>query len=142
MRDNAIVQSPLQPNGDGIAHNANSSASTPSLDAIAADPRRAADLPRETAFALLSRCAAVQLAIAATLALTASNDPSAPVASAIEDTRTIPIETVLRDLGVSRRWLFARAGRPGYAWIKRISRKRIAILEAGYRRYLASRPRA
>lgn len=113
-----------------------------SLDDLIEHPALARSMTAAQLAAIAQRLAALQSTIAA-LQFTAALD-SIPLQghAAADDARTVPLETVMRDLSVSRRWLFSHADRPGYRWIVRVSRKRLAILEAGYHRYLTSRPRA
>jgi len=131
----------LNSNGNGNGNGDH--AAIVSLDDLALYPERAHSLSGRQLAALAGRIAALQSMIASlqfTAALALDSIPLQGHAAA-DDARTVPLETVMRDLGVSRRWLFSHADRPGYRWIVRVSRKRLAILEAGYHRYLTSRPR-
>ena len=143
-------------NGNGIGSrvssgetngNGNGDHAIGSLDDLIEHPALARSMTPAQLAALAGRIAALQSTIAA-LQFTAAlgidaMPPAAQGHAAADDARTtVAIETVMRDLSVSRRWLFSHADRPGYRWIVRISRKRLAVLEAGYHRYLTSRPRA
>jgi len=141
-------------NGNGIGSrvssgetngNGNGDHAIGSLDDLIEHPALARSMTAAQLAAIAQRLAALQSTIAAlqfTAALALDSIPLQGHAAADDARTTVAIEVVMRDLGVSRRWLFAHADRPGYRWIVRISRKRLAVLEAGYHRYLTSRPRA
>jgi predicted DNA-binding transcriptional regulator AlpA len=80
----------------------------PSLDAIAADPRRAADLPPAVARALLARCVVVQsaLLVSALAGDVPQRELAAPPTEALLD-----VEAAANRLGVSTSWLYRRAAR-------------------------------
>ncbi len=81
----------------------------PSLDEIAARPESAGDLPIEVVSALLARCAAVQLALAAKIGRTPITEPQ------IHETRLLTVEQAADKLAVTPEWLYRRGKRLGLA---------------------------
>jgi hypothetical protein len=101
----------------------------PTLDQIASDPARATHLPRQVALALISRCTAAQMALAASLS---ESDVRAPAPVATID-RTLDAHAIAKELGVTRRWVFRNA--PNLPFVRRISRKSLVCSEADLRRW-------
>jgi hypothetical protein len=104
----------------------------PSLDELARDPERATDLPIEVVSALLSRCAAVQLALAAKIGRTQVAEPRA---ESID--RTLDANQIAAALGVPRRWVFRNVAT--LPFVRRVSLKKLACSEADLRRWRAAR---
>jgi hypothetical protein len=105
----------------------------PTLDAIAADPYRAAGLPKATISALLLRAAIVQSALTAQLI---TKDVDAPPVGATEDEMLTPIEAAVI-LKQSRRWLTRNARR--LPFVRRISERSFLCSKQGIAKWLASR---
>jgi len=82
----------------------------PSLDAIAADPKRAACLPHNVIAALLLKVAAVESALAT--ALLDPDNPVTDVTAPIDGDRLLVIEEAAAKLGVTRDFLYRRKDLP------------------------------
>lgn len=108
--------------------------SVPTLDALAADPSKAANLAGPVVAALLARVAAVSGTLAAravTLtheALEAPNDP--------ED-RLLTVEQAAARLGMSRDWIYRRASRLPFA--VRLDGSALRFSSQGIDRYIRQR---
>ena len=103
----------------------------PSLDELARNPTRAAELPCDVITALMAQCAALQVALAARLA----SAPSGLRPAATQDT-TLDADKIARELGVKRRWVFRHADQ--LPFVRRISRNSIVCSEADLRRWRAT----
>lgn len=110
-------------------------ATVPTLDEIAADPHKAANLPLETARTLLYRAVLVQNAL-----LAPATTPS-PASSQPDAQPSVPLtpEQAATKFNLSRRWLLAHARQiPG---VVRLSRKLVRFDEEKLARWLALRGR-
>src|SRR5581483_4979322 len=101
----------------------------PSLDELARDPQKAANLPPGVAAAMLVQAAAVQSVLAARIASAETAAP-APAPADPADEMLTPDEAaaILRR---SRRWLYRNADR--LPFVKRLSPKSILCSESGIR---------
>ena len=100
----------------------------PSLDELARNPTCAAQLPRDVITALMAQCAALQVALAARLAMA----PSALTPAATQD-RTLDANEIAKELGVKRRWVFRHVDQ--LPFVRRISRNSIVCSEADLRHW-------
>jgi hypothetical protein len=116
----------MQPSGPPIA--------IPTLDTIAADPRRAIGLPRAALSALLLRNAAVSTVLAAALA-DAQSAP-APHEENSND-RSLSVDEAAAMIGVGRRYIYRNVKK--LPWVRRLSAKKLSCSEAGLKRWLAGR---
>ena len=82
-----------------------SPAPIPTLDELAADPTKAATLPPGARQALVLRAAA------ALAALAVAPPPATPASEAPDRERLLDVAEAADRLGVSRDWLYRRAGR-------------------------------
>jgi excisionase family DNA binding protein len=80
----------------------------PSLDRLADDPASAIQLSRELRAALLTRCAAVQAALAAA---TLADVPRADDREASSTARLLTVEETAARLGISRHSVYASAAK-------------------------------
>lgn len=104
----------------------------PSLDEVAADPRRLAGLAPDTIKMLLMRSTVVQSALAAAL-LSSDRIP----AQATEEDRMLTPDEAAQILRRSRLWIYRNSKR--LPFVKRISRKSLLCSEAEVKRWLATR---
>jgi hypothetical protein len=108
----------------------------PSLDELARDPAKAANLPPGVAAALLVRAAAVQSVLAARIASAEVAAPAPAPAAPADEMLTIDEAAAL--LRRSRRWLYRNADR--LPFVKRVSRKSLLCSKARLMRWLAIQP--
>jgi predicted DNA-binding transcriptional regulator AlpA len=109
---------------------------TPSLEAIVAEPAQATALPLAVTAALLARCAVAHGALVARL-LTLLAEGAALEERDQETNRLLTAEEASVMLGVTPRWLYRHARRLPFA--RRLSRKVLRFSEVGVRRYLETR---
>jgi hypothetical protein len=111
----------------------------PSLDELARDPQRAANLPAHALRSLILRTATLQNLLLAALMNAEENEPStaAAVPAAPEADRMLTPDEAAALCGLPRRYLLrATRGKP---FRRDFSRKRIRFSEAGLRRWRDSR---
>ena len=108
-------------------------APVPTLDAIAADPYRAAGLPRATVSALLLRAAIVQSALTAQLITEVAD---APPVDATEDEMLTPLEAAVM-LKQTRRWLSRNRHR--LPFVRPLSQRRFVCSKQGILKWLTRR---
>lgn len=77
----------------------------PTLDEVLADPARASALPRAALHGLLHRCVGAQAILLGALAASEPNSADS------EPDRLLDVTAAAERLGVSRDWLYRRAGR-------------------------------
>jgi len=102
-----------------------------SLDDILRHPERLANQPPSEILETKIAHAAVGAALAA-----AESGAAAP-AAVVEDDWLSPAEVETAYPTLKRRWLFANADRLGF--VRRLSRKRLLVNEAGLKRWLSGR---
>jgi excisionase family DNA binding protein len=81
----------------------------PSLDELAADPARAAGLPRETAMALLARCAVAQSALVGCLLRAPSMATAMPDGQ--QEDQLLDVDEAADRLGTSTDYLYRHSGK-------------------------------
>lgn len=108
-----------------------------SLDQLAADPRAAATVSRETALALLSHVALIQAALVARLLAAQAENAGADTPSPDPPERLLTPEEAAARLGVTRRYLYRHAKALPFA--RRLSRKTLRFDARGLAKWLAAR---
>jgi hypothetical protein len=109
----------------------------PSLDEIARDPQKAANLPAHALRSLIVRTATLQNLLLAALMTAEAEEPAAAVPAAPETDRMLTPDEAAAICGLPRRYLLrATRGKP---FRRDFSRKRIRFSEIGLRRWRDSR---
>jgi predicted DNA-binding transcriptional regulator AlpA len=106
----------------------------PTLDAIADDPGKAAEVPPATARALYLRAVIVLNALLP-LVLAPNSVTAQPAPP--EPDRYLEANEVCAALGVTKAWLYRHASRLPFA--KRLTRKTLRFSESGLRKYQAAK---
>lgn len=112
-------------------------APTPALVDLARNPERVVDVPRSAVPSLMAQVAALQVALAARLAVTASPSNERVGVHAPDAERLLTPPETAALLGVTVTWLYRHAGKLPFA--RRLSRKALRFSEAGLHRWLAGR---
>jgi hypothetical protein len=110
-------------------------AAVPTLDEIASDPTRAADLPADAIVALSLRCAAVQSTLSSA-ALAALARAGAKLPASNDPDEWLDENHAAEFLHQPRRWLFRHAAK--LPFVSRVSRKRLICSKRGMERWLTT----
>jgi predicted DNA-binding transcriptional regulator AlpA len=106
-----------------------------SLDALLADPSRAAQVPREEAVALLTQLSTLQVAL-----LTAASRPldvATRERERPEPDRMLDVREAAEMLGVTPRWLYRHAG--SLPFMRKLGPKTLRFSRAGLLRHLGTK---
>ena len=111
--------------------------STPTLVDLARDPERVAHVPLSAVPSLMAQVAALQVALAARLAVTSGPPAERASMQAPNAERLLTPPEAAALLGVTVTWLYRHAGKLPFA--RRLSRKALRFSEGGLHRWLAGR---
>lgn len=106
----------------------------PTLAEVAAASDRLAEVPDERIPALVLELAALQTRLAARLAIAVLHPAPPP-----EKDRLLTVIEAAEILGVSKEWLYRRAGRLPFT--RRVGESLVRFSEIGLRRWAATRPK-
>ena len=111
----------------------------PSLDQLAADPARAAEVPVEAVPAVLATLAGIQTALAARLAAAPAPAPPAPAVPARRTDRLLTIREAASQLGMSTKALYHKAHALPFVVRLDDESRALRFSERGLQRYIAER---
>jgi predicted DNA-binding transcriptional regulator AlpA len=112
-------------------------APTPTLVDLARNPERVVDVPLSAVPSLMAQAAALQVALAARLAVVSSLSDERVGTHPPNAERLLGPPEAAALLGVTVTWLYRHAGQLPFT--RRLSRKALRFSEAGLRRWLAAR---